>query len=246
VSSLDAEASADSLLVNRHGSLGYTASSPCTPQSLKSEYHLAVNTALVRRHARGIQVRVHALFAKHIPDTFEKYRRVASLEEGVEQVERREQQIFRGNCATSSSVDGHCPYTFPLHPGQQTSTSQRCSSSQIRERMMLIILKYSISSMLNLFNSTPGAAQTTYEIPADEDIQVAKMTIHLELARSTARRPIERLKRRELFLQERYAELELERKESEIRVGGREERPMADAEALNEANVANKSSEEHP
>jgi len=100
--------------------------------------------------------------------------------------------------------------------------------------------------MLNLFNSTPGAAQTTYKIPADEDIQVAKMTIHLELAHSTAWRPIEWLKRRELFLQERYAELELERKESEIRVGGWEERPMANAEALNEANVANKSSEEHP
>jgi len=115
VSLLDAEASADSLLVNRHGSLGYMASSPCTPQSLKSEYHLAVNTALVWRHTRGIQVCAHALFAKHIPDTFEKYWRVASLEEGVEQVKCREQQIFRGNCTTSSSVDGHFPYTFPLH-----------------------------------------------------------------------------------------------------------------------------------
>jgi pre-mRNA-splicing factor CDC5/CEF1 len=30
--------------------------------------------------------------------------------------------------------------------------------------------------------TTPGAAQTTYEIPADEDIQAAKMAIHLELS----------------------------------------------------------------
>jgi pre-mRNA-splicing factor CDC5/CEF1 len=48
---------------------------------------------------------------------------------------------------------------------------------------------------------------------------------------------VEQLERRELLLQERYTELEVERKESETRVGV-EERLMADAEAFNEANLA--------
>lgn len=47
-----------------------------------------------------------------------------------------------------------------------------------------------------------------------------------------------RLERRERLLQERYAELDAERRESEARVAALEEKVMADAEALNEAHLA--------
>lgn len=52
------------------------------------------------------------------------------------------------------------------------------------------------------------------------------------------REEVERLERRERSLQERYAELDSERKESEARVASLEERVMAEAEALNEAALA--------
>jgi pre-mRNA-splicing factor CDC5/CEF1 len=49
---------------------------------------------------------------------------------------------------------------------------------------------------------------------------------------------VEKLERRERMLQERYAELDSERKESEARVAALEERIMLEAEALNEAALA--------
>jgi pre-mRNA-splicing factor CDC5/CEF1 len=49
---------------------------------------------------------------------------------------------------------------------------------------------------------------------------------------------VEKLERREKLLQERYAELEAERRESQSRVAILEEKVMAEAEALNEASLA--------
>ncbi|TFY64438.1 hypothetical protein EVJ58_g2618 [Rhodofomes roseus] len=49
---------------------------------------------------------------------------------------------------------------------------------------------------------------------------------------------VEKLERRERLLQERYAELETERRESQARMTALEERMMAEAEALNEAALA--------
>ena len=48
---------------------------------------------------------------------------------------------------------------------------------------------------------------------------------------------VEKLERREKLLQERYAELEFERRESQLRVSALEEKVMAEAEALNEASL---------
>lgn len=55
---------------------------------------------------------------------------------------------------------------------------------------------------------------------------------------STLKEEVERLERREKVLQERYAELEAERRESEGRVAALEEKVMLEAEALNEAALA--------
>jgi pre-mRNA-splicing factor CDC5/CEF1 len=55
---------------------------------------------------------------------------------------------------------------------------------------------------------------------------------------SALKEEVEKLERREKTLQERYAELDLERKESEARVAALEERVMVEAEALNEAALA--------
>jgi pre-mRNA-splicing factor CDC5/CEF1 len=49
---------------------------------------------------------------------------------------------------------------------------------------------------------------------------------------------VEKLETREKHLQERYAELEFERRESQSRVSALEEKVMAEAEALNEASLA--------
>ena len=49
---------------------------------------------------------------------------------------------------------------------------------------------------------------------------------------------VEKLERREKLLQVRYAELETERREAEGRVAALEERVMVEAEALNEAALA--------
>lgn len=49
---------------------------------------------------------------------------------------------------------------------------------------------------------------------------------------------VEKLERREQMLQSRYAELESERRESEARISSLEDKLMADAEALNEAALA--------
>ncbi|KAL6299669.1 pre-mRNA splicing factor component-domain-containing protein [Sparassis latifolia] len=55
---------------------------------------------------------------------------------------------------------------------------------------------------------------------------------------SALKEEVEKLERRERLLQERYAELEAERRESQARVAVLEERVMAEAEALNEAALA--------
>lgn len=55
---------------------------------------------------------------------------------------------------------------------------------------------------------------------------------------SALKEEVERLERRERLLQERYAELDAERRESEGRVAALEEKVMAEAEALNEAALA--------
>lgn len=55
---------------------------------------------------------------------------------------------------------------------------------------------------------------------------------------SALKEEVEKLARREKMLQERYSELDSERKESEARVVALEERVMAEAEALNEAALA--------
>ena len=49
---------------------------------------------------------------------------------------------------------------------------------------------------------------------------------------------VEKLESRERMLQGRYAELELERRAAEARIAGLEDRLMAEAEALNEAALA--------
>lgn len=49
---------------------------------------------------------------------------------------------------------------------------------------------------------------------------------------------VDRLERREKLLQERYAELEFERRDSQSRVSALEEKLMSEAEALNEASLA--------
>ena len=49
---------------------------------------------------------------------------------------------------------------------------------------------------------------------------------------------VERLERREKRLQERYAELDFERKESERRIGVLEDKIMSEAEELNDAAMA--------
>lgn len=54
----------------------------------------------------------------------------------------------------------------------------------------------------------------------------------------TLKEEVDVLERRERSLQDRYAELEAERKESEIRVAMLEDKMMAEAEALNEASLA--------
>ncbi|KZT03429.1 Cc.Cdc5 protein [Laetiporus sulphureus 93-53] len=55
---------------------------------------------------------------------------------------------------------------------------------------------------------------------------------------ATLKEEVEKLDRREKILQERYAELDLERRESQARVTTLEEKIMAEAEALNEAALA--------
>ncbi|KAH9914704.1 pre-mRNA splicing factor component-domain-containing protein [Fomitopsis serialis] len=55
---------------------------------------------------------------------------------------------------------------------------------------------------------------------------------------SALKEEVEKLERRERSLQERYAELETERRESQARVAVLEEKMMAEAEALNEAALA--------
>lgn len=55
---------------------------------------------------------------------------------------------------------------------------------------------------------------------------------------SSLREEVDKLERRERLLQERYAELAAERRESESRVALLEEKMMAEAEALNEAQLA--------
>jgi pre-mRNA-splicing factor CDC5/CEF1 len=49
---------------------------------------------------------------------------------------------------------------------------------------------------------------------------------------------VEKLEKREKLLQERYAELDFERRESQSRVAALEEKMMAEAEAFNEASLA--------
>ncbi|KAJ3788793.1 pre-mRNA splicing factor component-domain-containing protein [Lentinula aff. detonsa] len=55
---------------------------------------------------------------------------------------------------------------------------------------------------------------------------------------ATLKEEVEKLERREKMLQERYAELAAERRESEARVAELEEKLMAEAERLNEASLA--------
>lgn len=55
---------------------------------------------------------------------------------------------------------------------------------------------------------------------------------------SALREEVEKLERREKILQERYAELESERRDAQVRVATLEERMMAEAEAVNEAALA--------
>jgi pre-mRNA-splicing factor CDC5/CEF1 len=55
---------------------------------------------------------------------------------------------------------------------------------------------------------------------------------------SALKEEVEKLEHREKILQERYAELDSERKDSEVRVAALEERVMVEAEAVNEAALA--------
>jgi pre-mRNA-splicing factor CDC5/CEF1 len=55
---------------------------------------------------------------------------------------------------------------------------------------------------------------------------------------SALREELDKLERREKRLQERYSDLDAERKESQARLASLDERVMADAEALNEAHLA--------
>ncbi|TFK42841.1 pre-mRNA splicing factor component-domain-containing protein [Crucibulum laeve] len=55
---------------------------------------------------------------------------------------------------------------------------------------------------------------------------------------AASKEEVDRLERREMLLQERYADLETEKRESESRVAILEEKMMAEAEALNEAQLA--------
>ncbi|KAI0948484.1 hypothetical protein AcV7_009215 [Taiwanofungus camphoratus] len=61
---------------------------------------------------------------------------------------------------------------------------------------------------------------------------------------SALKEEVEKLERREKVLQERYAELEAERRESQARVAVLEEKVMAEAEALNEAALAEMEAED--
>ena len=142
---------------------------------------------------------------------------------------------------TTMSLEAHVEgYSFLMNESRDAMTKAASKATKLEKRLGVTLGGYQARAhalakhVTDAFEKLQNA-QVDFE--SFSRLRINELAIGPRRVASL-KEEVEQLERRELLLQERYAELELERKESEIRVGVLEERLMADAEALNEANLA--------
>jgi pre-mRNA-splicing factor CDC5/CEF1 len=169
-----------------------------------------------------------------------------TVDEEVSWARRRQQLAYDAASktwtdATTMSLEAHVEgYSFLMNESRDAMTKAASKATKLEKRLGVTLGGYQARAhalakhITDAFEKLQNA-QVDFE--SFSRLRINESAIGPRRVASL-KEEVEQLERRERLLQERYAELELERKESEMRVGVLEERLMADAEALNEANLA--------
>ena len=143
--------------------------------------------------------------------------------------------------ASSLSLDSRVAgYTHLLHTSHQLMTKEANKAAKAEKKLGVILGGYqqraqALSDRITKAFSEMQTAQIDYtsfsSLKANETVLGPRRVASLH-------QEVEKLERRENLLQMRYAELQSEKKDSELRVNDLEEKLMADAEAYNELQLA--------
>ena len=142
--------------------------------------------------------------------------------------------------STLSEAERICGYTALLDESRQDMAKEASKASKAEKKLNITLGGYQTRSKA-LTKRITDAFNEMQKVKIDYECFVRLQTNENALGpvRVTAlKEEVEKLERRERTLQERYAELEIERRESQARVAALEEKVMAEAEALNEAALA--------
>ncbi|EIN07595.1 hypothetical protein PUNSTDRAFT_70360 [Punctularia strigosozonata HHB-11173 SS5] len=131
-------------------------------------------------------------------------------------------------------------YTSLLEESRETMAKEASKTTKTERKLGVTLGGYQARSTA-LAKRVTDAFEELQRVKIDYE-SFARLKTHEEITgpeRVTAlKEEVERLERREKILQERYAELEADKRETDARVASLEERIMLEAEAMNEAALA--------
>lgn len=131
-------------------------------------------------------------------------------------------------------------YTVLLNDSRDMMTKEANKAAKTEKKLVVTLQGYQVRSQalgkritdaFDLLQKTHVELQSFSQLRVNESVAGPRRV-------GSLKEEVVKLERRERMLQERYAELDSERKDSESRVSALEERVMAEAEALNEAALA--------
>jgi pre-mRNA-splicing factor CDC5/CEF1 len=131
-------------------------------------------------------------------------------------------------------------YTAQLQDSRDLMTKEANKASKSEKKLGVTLGGYQVRSKAlakRITDSFEELQKTKVDLESFSRLRVNEAAAGPRRV-SGLKEEVGKLERRERVLQERYAELDSERKESEARVAALEERVLAEAEALNEAALA--------
>jgi pre-mRNA-splicing factor CDC5/CEF1 len=137
-------------------------------------------------------------------------------------------------------------YNSQLEESREKMAREASKTSKTEKKLNVTLGGYQVRSKALAKRVTDAFAELQ-QVKTDYE-SFARLKSHEEITGpgriTTLRDEVERLERREKLLQARYAELEADKRETDARVGALEEKIMLEAEAMNEAALAEMEAQE--
>lgn len=240
-------------LVNilQHDSIAHPLPGSSKPGSTKSAYHMPadgdIDAARVTIH---LELATMVGFPNANPDQLKEGLAALAKTEGVDEsaswARVRQQLVFDAaqnkwtepaSLTPEQRIDG---YTVLLNQCREKMAKEAAKSAKLEKKLGVTLGGYQARAK-TLAKRVTDAFEEFQKVKVDYEsfsrLKVNESAVGPRRVEAL-KEEVERLERRERSLQAQYAQLESERQEAEARVSALEDKVMADAEALNEAVLA--------